>query len=500
MASSSPTIIHDGHQSFISGSTVEQQQYAQHFDNRRVPDVDIMIVEGCIHDPETIIPTSVPGFVQIQFDGVTRLGALSVFEVKHNSDGVPCLNGLKMKQNLTRTEQPVVTPLNESTIIGETNSESASAARKILSNTINTDQSFMEILNVIEKQQQQFNFVEIKDKYKLFGAQFRDFILTTWFPIYEPVITKDDEYNINDFIHLAGPAYNHRLPKILRQRLELSLNFYDKHQHLGSPKVFKNYFKYGIQEMAKETDHVPCLQLKFWPKDIQPFLKRFEVNRPQLYEIIIQNSSMHVIPKWSTKTPKTDQDIEFRYSFSTIERLLAEHRIKNERILNGIARSIYYRYLKVVPVIIPSYFVKTTVLWMCETQDLSVINDPRQIAHAWIKFACQQLRQYSCQHYFIDQLNILAPYSHEQLDGARQILEVGVDLDELVQFNILSEKQQMVAEDNQEMEAFIRQLKVTHFFQAIEDYRLLKKSWDHPVIDENNELYECLLIINRLCY
>ncbi|CAF1617251.1 unnamed protein product, partial [Didymodactylos carnosus] len=99
---------------------------------------------------------------------------------------------------------------------------------------------------------------------------------------------------------------------------------------------------YANQQMPKEIDNVPCLQLKFWPKDIQPFLKRFEVNRPQLYEKIIRNSSIHVIPKWSTKTPKIDQDVEFRYSFSAIERLLAEHRNKNEQILNGIARSIYF--------------------------------------------------------------------------------------------------------------------------------------------------------------
>ncbi|CAF1147611.1 unnamed protein product [Didymodactylos carnosus] len=502
MESSSPRIKNDGHQSFVSGSTVEQQQYARHFANQIVPDVDIMIVEGRIHNPQTIMPTSVPGFVQIQFDGVERLGGLSLFEVKHNSDDIACLNGLKMKQNLTKTVQSHMIPQNATTITitGETNSESASAARTIVTNTINIDQIFMEILDVIEIQQKAFNFVEMKNKYKLFGPKFQEFTLTKVFPVHEPVIEKGDEYSINDLIHLAGPAYDHRLPKILRQRLELILNFYDKYQHLGNPKIFKNCFQNASQQMPKETDNVPCLQLKFWPKDIQPFLKRFEVNRPQLYEKIIRNSSMHVIPKWSTKTPKIDQDIEFRYSFSAIERLLAEHRNKNEQILNGIARSIYFRYLKAVPVIIPSYFVKTTVLWMCETQDLSTINDPRQIAHAWIKFACQQLRQYSCEHYFIDKFNILAPYSHQQLDDARQILEQGVNLDKLVQFSILSEKQQMVAEHNQEIESFIRQLKVTYFFQDLEDYRLLKKSWDHTVIDERNELYQCLLIINSLRY
>lgn len=55
---------------------------------------------------------------------------------------------------------------------------------------------------------------------------------------------------------------------------------------------------------------------------------------------------MHLIPKWSTKTSDIDQELEFRYSFSAIERLLAMKRLRVEQILNSIARSIYYKYLK----------------------------------------------------------------------------------------------------------------------------------------------------------
>ncbi|CAF1644717.1 unnamed protein product [Didymodactylos carnosus] len=216
-SSKPPRIKNDGHQSFVSGSTVEQQQYARHFANQIVPDIDVMIVEGCIHNPQTIMPTSVPGFVQIQFDGVERLGGLSLFEVKYNSDGIACLNGLKMKQNLTKTEESHMVALNAATITGETNSESASAARTVVTNTINIDQIFMEILDVIEIQQQAFNFVEMKNKYKLFGPKLQEFTLTKVFPVYEPVIEKGDEYHHHHHHHSAANSLGLQATIILDQ-------------------------------------------------------------------------------------------------------------------------------------------------------------------------------------------------------------------------------------------------------------------------------------------
>ena len=79
-----------------------------------------------------------------------------------------------------------------------------------------------------------------------------------------------------------------------------------------------------------------------------------------------------------SETSEIDQELEFRYSFSAIERLLAMKRSRVEQILNGVARSIYYKYFKHQlsaednkKTLIPSYFVTTTVLWMCELSNLS---------------------------------------------------------------------------------------------------------------------------------
>ncbi len=56
--------------------------------------------------------------------------------------------------------------------------------------------------------------------------------------------------------------------------------------------------------------------------------------------------SMHVIQKPSIVTQVVDEEIDFRFSLAFIERLLASRRSENEKILNGIARSIYYRYFE----------------------------------------------------------------------------------------------------------------------------------------------------------
>ncbi|CAF4498744.1 unnamed protein product, partial [Didymodactylos carnosus] len=85
---------------------------------------------------------------------------------------------------------------------------------------------------------------------------------------------------------------------------------------------------------------------------------------------------MHVIPKPSQKTGECYKHLEFRYSFSAVELIMAKQRTYSERILNGIARSIYHKYLySKQEVCITSYFIKTTVLWLCETENIDAINE-----------------------------------------------------------------------------------------------------------------------------
>ncbi|CAF1514532.1 unnamed protein product [Didymodactylos carnosus] len=121
-----------------------------------------------------------------------------------------------------------------------------------------------------------------------------------------------------------------------------------------------------------DFDFVPALELKFWPKNIEPFLNRLRQNRPDLYDKICK-TCMYLVAKASPISSGNYKEFDFRYSFSAIELILAEGRTRNEKSLNSVAKSIYYKYLYKKTAFqgdreqyIPLYFVKTTIFWMCE--------------------------------------------------------------------------------------------------------------------------------------
>ncbi|CAF1401078.1 unnamed protein product [Didymodactylos carnosus] len=254
--------------------------------------------------------------------------------------------------------------------------------------------------------------------------------------------------------------------------------------------------------MPTDSDLVPALQLKFWPDSVQPFFERIKQNRPHLHDLILSKTSMHVVPKWSAKTCIDEQDLEFRYSFSAIEILLAKHRTHNEQVLNGIARSIYYRYLN--ETVLPSYFIKTSVLWMCETMDLNDSQEtPLLLAQKWIKYVVNKLNSGECAHYFIDNFNIFGSHTPETLEKAKHILLNEVKLDEIIETHMYTAQNQQQHFDtfNSNRKNYIYGLKVKDVLPLIHDYRTLKEDWiglrtniQHP----NKEISEALDILCTL--
>ncbi|CAF1005818.1 unnamed protein product, partial [Didymodactylos carnosus] len=132
------------------------------------------------------------------------------------------------------------------------------------------------------------------------------------------------------------------------------------------------------------------------------------------------------------------------YSFSAIELILAEGRTRNEKLLNSVAKSIYYKYLYKKTAsqedkeqYIPSYFVKTTIFWMCEQKhyELNKIdgtNDEeieKKLALEWIQYTSKLLWNGVVKHYFLEEVNILDSYPIDSVTIAWDILKNGIDLD-----------------------------------------------------------------------
>jgi hypothetical protein len=141
---------------------------------------------------------------------------------------------------------------------------------------------------------------------------------------------------------------------------------------------------------------------------------------------------------------------------------------------------------------------------MCEKMNMENFKETNEIAQQWIKFACEQLKEKVCSHYFIENLNIFEPYPAESLDEAYRILINDVQLDTPVQLEILNEQKQRIRKHNQNDQNFVCQLKVKDVLNAIEDYRLLRAKWleieqTHSSLTES-DAEGCLNVLNTLRY
>ncbi|CAF3670303.1 unnamed protein product [Rotaria sordida] len=323
------------------------------------------------------------------------------------------------------------------------------------------------------------------------------------------------EQSFQDIISLTFPLYYIRIPAVNQVRSNVLLEFYEKYKYLGNASMLEDYMEYGLSLMNYDVDLVPALKLEFWPDDMQVFLNRIQNSRPKLYEIILEQASMHLIPKWSSKTQEVDQELEFRYSFSAIERLLAKNRTRVEQILNGVARSIYYRCLKKEPcledhtkTIVPSYFIKTTVLWMCELYNLndlcSETDDDQTIANImateWLNYVREKLCSGYCPHYFIDSFNLLETCSLASLTRAASILEHEVRLHEDIEINVLIKQDELMDKQQQTTENWLQNMKVKDILAAVNDYRLMRENWLCPPEKNQDEgdVSDCFYTLSQL--
>ncbi|CAF1044531.1 unnamed protein product [Didymodactylos carnosus] len=165
------------------------------------------------------------------------------------------------------------------------------------------------------------------------------------------------------------------IPSELTNKIRLLVNFYNKYRHMVNEDIFQQRYSQVRQRitMTEDCDVVVALKLSFWPSVARKRLRYWKQYKPIIYRKV-RKSTVYVIPKWSKMTAEDDGSYEFRLSFSNAEEILAKSRSKSEKMLNDIARTIYYKHLR-KPVTfshdcVHSYFIKTVVLWMCEEFDL----------------------------------------------------------------------------------------------------------------------------------
>ena len=123
-----------------------------------------------------------------------------------------------------------------------------------------------------------------------------------------------------------------------------------------------------ILEMCISIDKVPAITVKDWPHIASEW-----VNRGRLWpslslvkEIVMKGC--HVVPK-PCYGAKSNGLLDWRWSFSLAEIILATTRTKEMDLSYLVLKSIFYRYLKPVEYndeTLTSYLIKTVMLWQCE--------------------------------------------------------------------------------------------------------------------------------------
>ncbi|CAF1265223.1 unnamed protein product [Didymodactylos carnosus] len=431
---------------YVSGSIAEGQRFSE--------DIDFIFEQGELNDENELISTENDLYVQIKWNN-EKLAHLP----DGNTNEICCVNGFEMKQNYCNHDQRGLGCLR--------------ANMDISVDTVSILRSPLLKITCIEEFDQRFIQAE--------QERMMNHNLTSESPS-------------KRLFYMMGPAYGQYFPVELKLQINELINYYYKYKHLSNLALIRNSCQQIIDKIASyKSDIVLALKLNFWPNNVQPFLERFQLsNQPaKLYEKIRQ-VHMHVVPK-GLKASAT-AEYEFRYSFSAAECLLAQSRTVKQRLLNGIARRIYYKHLR-KQTTLQSYFIKTSVLWMCEMLDNFSYNDDDDqcqdnviIGTQWITYTCDLLRSRTCKHYFMDHINILekyttntsgkafqnfAKYTTEELDKAYQILE-NVDLSEVDQTSIIKTTHDVIIQYSEDFKQWLGQLNLQDVLNAINDFTALK--------------------------
>ena len=204
---------------------------------------------------------------------------------------------------------------------------------------------------------------------------------------------------------------------------------------VGFDKVSK-MFKQKEDEITGETkpaytqlelkvDDVPCLFCPFWPEISGSWVYRSRCwpDETVIEEVI--SSGCHMVPKTS---PGGDETVEWRWSFSLAEYIIASKRSPAQRYCYFLFKSLFYKYLKfeMDNKHLTSYIVKTVMLWECERHPpewwiMDTIATNIIVLLEALKTAIDETY---LPHYFIDKLNILQDFPKELLTATSQKLSL----------------------------------------------------------------------------
>ena len=163
------------------------------------------------------------------------------------------------------------------------------------------------------------------------------------------------------------------------------------------------------------VDHVPCIQLSFWPDiastwpDKEP---RYWPNKETIFKVI--SKGCHIVPK----SPKGESNNEWRISFSAAELELSETLTQFQRECYLVAKTAYYVVIKRIdPDVFASYFLKTVMFKLLEKQHCSFWENslPTEVVQTLFNDLSCCFKEKVLKSFFVEDLNLLEGIENDKL-------------------------------------------------------------------------------------
>ena len=182
-----------------------------------------------------------------------------------------------------------------------------------------------------------------------------------------------------------------------------------------------------FNKVCVSVDNVPAITVEDFPCIANEWVTR-DRKWPSLSlvkEIVM--SGCHIVPK-PYYDKKGNNLLDWRWSFSVAEMILAQFRTRKMDTSYLILKSIFYRYLKPIEhdnETLSSYFVKTVMLWQCEENDETWWSDKSTVKCVSALLNRLKVSFYNkhLSHYFIREINLYDNIADELVLHGQAVLE-----------------------------------------------------------------------------
>ena len=179
-------------------------------------------------------------------------------------------------------------------------------------------------------------------------------------------------------------------------------------------------------EVSLNVDRVPAISVAGLPNFCQDFKDRERSWPPQVILDKIFDAGFHLVPKPSS-VGERNENLDWRWSFSNAEMILANTRNDRMDMSYLFLKSFLYVYLKAFEweeKTLPSYFAKTTMMWVCEQYPEKWWYE--KSLHECVAVLLDQMRCFFedefLPHYFIQGLNLFDGVPKELVEFGKAVL------------------------------------------------------------------------------